>query len=114
MTDTQPIPTDPQALAEAVGAAMWSRDRTAQALGMRIEHVVRRQLHALAAELALGLIDARTQLQRGDDLVVDDRDDAIDLDRALRGLHRQGERCGDEADGEGDAGAGKGLFHVDS
>ena len=39
MTDTQPIPTDPQALAEAVGAAMWSRDRTAQALGMRIEHV---------------------------------------------------------------------------
>jgi acyl-CoA thioesterase len=39
MTDVQPIPTDPQALAEAVTAAMWSRDRTAQALGMRIEHV---------------------------------------------------------------------------
>ena len=39
MTDAQPVPTDPQALAEAVTAAMWSRDRTAQALGMRIEHV---------------------------------------------------------------------------
>ncbi len=39
MTDAQPIPTDPQALAEAVTAAMWSRDRPAQALGMRIEHV---------------------------------------------------------------------------
>ena len=39
MTDAQPVPTDPQALAEAVTAAMWSRDRTAQALGMRIESV---------------------------------------------------------------------------
>ena len=25
MTDAQPVPTDPQALAEAVTAAMWSR-----------------------------------------------------------------------------------------
>lgn len=39
MTDMQTIPTDPQALAEAVAAAMWSRDRAAQALGMRIEAV---------------------------------------------------------------------------
>ncbi|MFT3760397.1 hydroxyphenylacetyl-CoA thioesterase PaaI [Thauera sp.] len=39
MTDTQPLPTDPQALAEAVAAAMWSRDRAAQALGMRIDSV---------------------------------------------------------------------------
>ncbi|MHB8787730.1 MAG: hydroxyphenylacetyl-CoA thioesterase PaaI [Thauera sp.] len=39
MTDTRTIPTDPQALAEAVAAAMWSRDRAAQALGMRIEAV---------------------------------------------------------------------------
>ncbi|MGD9871268.1 MAG: hydroxyphenylacetyl-CoA thioesterase PaaI [Thauera sp.] len=39
MTDTQTIPTDPQALAEAVATAMWSRDRAAQALGMRIETV---------------------------------------------------------------------------
>lgn len=39
MTDAQPVPTDPQALAEAVTAAMWSRDRTAQALGMHIESV---------------------------------------------------------------------------
>lgn len=39
MTDTHHIPTDPQALAEAVAAAMWSRDRAAQALGMRIEAV---------------------------------------------------------------------------
>ena len=39
MTDVQPVPTDPQALAEAVTAAMWSRDRTAQSLGMRIESV---------------------------------------------------------------------------
>jgi len=39
MTDVQPVPTDPQALAEAVTAAMWSRDRTPRALGMRIESV---------------------------------------------------------------------------
>ena len=39
MTDTQTIPADPQALAEAVAAAMWSRDRAAQALGMRIDSV---------------------------------------------------------------------------
>lgn len=39
MTDTQSIPADPQALAEAVAAAMWSRDRAAQALGIRIDSV---------------------------------------------------------------------------
>ena len=39
MTDIQTIPPDPQALAEAVAAAMWSRDRAAQALGIRIEAV---------------------------------------------------------------------------
>ena len=39
MTDRHDVPTDPQALAEAVAAAMWSRDRAAQALGMRIEAV---------------------------------------------------------------------------
>ena len=39
MTDRHDVPTDPQALAEAVAAAMWSRDRAAQALGMRIESV---------------------------------------------------------------------------
>lgn len=39
MTDTQTIPADPQALAEAVAAAMWSRDRAAQALGMCIDSV---------------------------------------------------------------------------
>ncbi|KAI5915760.1 MAG: hydroxyphenylacetyl-CoA thioesterase PaaI [Proteobacteria bacterium] len=39
MTDTQTIPADPQALAAAVAAAMWSRDRAAQALGMRIDSV---------------------------------------------------------------------------
>ena len=33
------IPSDPQALAEATAAAMWSRDRAAQALGIRIEAV---------------------------------------------------------------------------
>jgi len=33
LTDT---PTDPQALAEAVTAAMWSRDRATQGLGMQI------------------------------------------------------------------------------
>jgi hypothetical protein len=32
-------PTDPQALATATAHAMWQRDRTAQALAMRIEHV---------------------------------------------------------------------------
>ena len=33
------VPTDPQALAEAVAKAMWSRDRAANALGMRIDEV---------------------------------------------------------------------------
>jgi acyl-CoA thioesterase len=33
------VPTDPQALASATAHAMWQRDRTAQALAMRIEHV---------------------------------------------------------------------------
>lgn len=39
MTDLHDIPTDPQALAEAVAEAMWSRDRAAQALGIRIDSV---------------------------------------------------------------------------
>jgi acyl-CoA thioesterase len=39
MTDKHAIPTDPQALAEAVADAMWARDRAAQALGIRIEAV---------------------------------------------------------------------------
>ena len=39
MTDKHDVPTDPQVLAEAVAAAMWSRDRAAQALGIRIEAV---------------------------------------------------------------------------
>lgn len=30
------VPTDPSALAAATAGAMWARDRTAQALGMRI------------------------------------------------------------------------------
>ena len=34
-----PVPTDPQALAEAVAQAMWSRDNATQALGMRIEAI---------------------------------------------------------------------------
>lgn len=33
------VPTDPQALAEAVAQAMWSRDNATQALGMRIEAI---------------------------------------------------------------------------
>lgn len=33
------VPTDPQALAEAVAQAMWSRDHASQALGMRIEAI---------------------------------------------------------------------------
>ena len=32
-------PTDPQALASATAHAMWQRDRTAQALAMRIEQI---------------------------------------------------------------------------
>jgi acyl-CoA thioesterase len=32
-------PTDPQALAEAVAQAMWSRDNATNALGMRIEAI---------------------------------------------------------------------------
>ena len=36
---TAAAPTDPQALASATAHAMWQRDRTAQALAMRIEHI---------------------------------------------------------------------------
>ncbi len=36
---TAATPTDPQALASATAHAMWQRDRTAQALAMRIEHI---------------------------------------------------------------------------
>lgn len=36
---TTTVPTDPQALAEAVAQAMWSRDNATQALGMRIEAI---------------------------------------------------------------------------
>ncbi|MEW6695486.1 Acyl-coenzyme A thioesterase PaaI [Tepidimonas thermarum] len=32
-------PSEPQALAEAAAAAMWTRDRACQALGMRLESV---------------------------------------------------------------------------
>ncbi|MBU6292958.1 MAG: hypothetical protein KGN40_13405, partial [Burkholderiales bacterium] len=40
VTDTsESAPTDPQALASATAHAMWQRDRTAQALAMRIEHI---------------------------------------------------------------------------
>ncbi|MDD3353689.1 hydroxyphenylacetyl-CoA thioesterase PaaI [Zoogloea sp.] len=35
----QLIPTEPQALAQAVTEAMWSRDRAGQALGLKIEEV---------------------------------------------------------------------------
>ena len=33
------VPTDPQALADAVAQAMWSRDNASQALGMHIEAI---------------------------------------------------------------------------
>jgi len=36
---TAAVPTDPQALAEAVAAAMWSRDHATQALGMALEAI---------------------------------------------------------------------------
>jgi acyl-CoA thioesterase len=36
---TAPVPTDPQALADAVAQAMWSRDHATQALGMQLEAV---------------------------------------------------------------------------
>lgn len=36
MPHAENIPQDPQALAEAVAQAMWSRDRAAQALGIEI------------------------------------------------------------------------------
>lgn len=39
MSVTPPVPPDPQALAEAAAAAMWSRDRACQALGMRLEAI---------------------------------------------------------------------------
>ncbi|MEY4758290.1 MAG: thioesterase PaaI [Pseudomonadota bacterium] len=35
----QPTPTDPQALADAVGHAMWSRDSATQALGMTLAQI---------------------------------------------------------------------------
>ncbi len=34
-----PVPTDPQALAEASATAMWSRDHATQGLGMAIERI---------------------------------------------------------------------------
>lgn len=39
MTADTAIPTDPQALAEAVAETMWARDRAANALGIRIDEV---------------------------------------------------------------------------
>jgi hypothetical protein len=39
MTTTPGTPTDPQALADAVTQAMWSRDRATQGLGMQIQSV---------------------------------------------------------------------------
>ena len=39
MTSKHSNPTEAQALAEAVAEAMWSRDRAANALGIRIESV---------------------------------------------------------------------------
>lgn len=39
MTVDTAIPTDPQALAEAVAETMWARDRAANALGIRIDEV---------------------------------------------------------------------------
>jgi acyl-CoA thioesterase len=33
------LPTDPQALAEACGRAMWARDHASQARGMRLEEI---------------------------------------------------------------------------
>ncbi len=39
MTDKHSSPAEAQALAEAVAEAMWSRDRAAQALGLRIDSV---------------------------------------------------------------------------
>lgn len=39
MTSTTHPPTDPQALAEAVAHAMWSKDRATQALGATLRHV---------------------------------------------------------------------------
>jgi acyl-CoA thioesterase len=39
MTETKPAAADAQALAEATATAMWARDSTAQALGMKIVRV---------------------------------------------------------------------------
>ncbi len=39
MTEHKPSPAEAQALAEATAAAMWPRDRAAQALGIRIVRI---------------------------------------------------------------------------
>lgn len=39
MTHPTPLPSDPKELAAATASAMWARDRTAQALGMKIETI---------------------------------------------------------------------------
>ncbi len=39
MNTSAAVPTDPQTLASATAHAMWQRDRTAQALAMRIEQI---------------------------------------------------------------------------
>ncbi|MFY8102647.1 MAG: hydroxyphenylacetyl-CoA thioesterase PaaI [Ramlibacter sp.] len=37
--DNTPVPTDPQALAEASASAMWARDNATQAMGMSIDRI---------------------------------------------------------------------------
>jgi len=39
MTEHKPTPAEAQAMADATAAAMWARDRAAQALGMKIVRV---------------------------------------------------------------------------
>jgi hypothetical protein len=45
------------------------------------EYLARRQLHVLLFQLALNSGEAGAQLKGGNRLVIDDCDDAIDLDR---------------------------------
>ena len=60
---------------------------------------------ALAPQLALGEGDALGELARGDDLLVDHRDDAVDERGALRGRGRRGAGEHEREEARGQRGA---------
>ena len=78
---------------------------------LAFEHLGRRQFDVLALQLAYRLIDTGTQLQGGNDFVVDHRNDAIDLDGSGRRMRGQAERSTGEAGCQQKTGTGQGAVH---